>query len=258
MSDSFPAKEFDLSGQVALVTGAGRGLGRQMALDLARYGADVVLCSRTRTELELVAGEVEALGRRAMVQPVDVGSLTELSKMASAVDNYFGRLDILVNNAGMNVPQWAEEVTEEAWDRIMSVNVKGVFFCTQAVGRIMIRQKKGKIINVSSQAGSVGLIKRAAYCSSKGAVNQMTRVLALEWAKYGICVNAIAPTFVETAMTRPMFEDDEFKAYVQRNILLERIARPEDLTGALILLASGASDMITGHILLIDGGWTVH
>lgn len=258
MSDSFPAKEFDLSGQVALVTGAGRGLGRQMALDLARYGADVVLCSRTRSELELVAGEVEALGRRAMVQPVDVGSLTELSKMASAVDEYFGRIDILVNNAGMNVPQWAEEVTEEAWDRVMAVNVKGVFFCTQTVGRIMIRQKKGKVINVSSQAGSVGLIKRAAYCSSKGAVNQMTRVLALEWAKHGICVNAIAPTFVETAMTRPMFEDDEFKAYVQRNILLERIARPEDLTGALILLASGASDMITGHILLIDGGWTAH
>jgi NAD(P)-dependent dehydrogenase (short-subunit alcohol dehydrogenase family) len=258
MNDTTQCKEFDLTGKVAVVTGAGRGLGRGMALDLARYGADVVLCSRTRSELESVAEEIEALDRRAMVRPVDVGQVADLEAMAREAADAFGRIDILVNNAGLNVPQWAEEVTEEAWDRVMAINLKGAFFCAQAVGRVMIEQKHGKIINISSQAGSVGLIKRAAYCASKGAINQLTRVLAVEWAKHGICVNALGPTFVETDMTRKMFEDASFSHYVNSNILLDRLANPGDLTGALILLASGASDMITGHILHIDGGWTAH
>jgi len=140
----------------------------------------------------------------------------------------------------------------------MNVNVKGVFLCAQAVGRVMIRQKKGKIINISSQSGSVGLIKRSAYCSSKGAVNQLTRVLALEWGKHNICVNALAPTFVETPMTYPMLQEKSFRDYVMGNIVLGRLCKPEDLTGGLIFLASDASDMVTGHILHIDGGWTAH
>jgi 2-deoxy-D-gluconate 3-dehydrogenase len=258
MSVKIPFPEFDLSGKVALVTGAGRGIGRHMALDLARYGADVVLCSRTLSELEQVSGEVEAWGRKALVVPTDVGQIVEIERMTAAAVEHFGRIDILVNNAGTNVPQWAEEVTEEAWDRIMNINVKGVFFCAQTVGKVMIRQKKGKIINVSSQAGSVGLIKRSAYGASKGAVNQLTRVLALEWGKYNICVNALAPTFVETSLTRPMLEEKSFREYVMGNIPLGRLGKPEDLTGALIYLASDASDMVTGHILHIDGGWTAH
>jgi len=258
MNDSKQRPEFDLAGKVAVVTGAGRGMGRHMALDLARYGADLVLCSRTRAELEQVGGEVEALGRKALVVPVDVGQVAQIERMTATAVERFGRIDILVNNAGMNSPQWAEEVTEEAWDRIMNVNVKGVFFCAQAVGRVMIRQQKGKIINISSQSGSVGLIKRSAYCSSKGAVNQLTRVLALEWGKHRICVNALAPTFVETPMTRPMLEEKTFRDYVMGNILLGRLCKPEDLTGGLIFLASDASDMVTGHILHIDGGWTAH
>ncbi|MEW6333179.1 MAG: glucose 1-dehydrogenase [Thermodesulfobacteriota bacterium] len=258
MHDSKHRPEFDLAGKVAVVTGAGRGMGRHMALDLARYGADLVLCSRTLSELEAVGGEVEALGRRALVVPTDVGKTAEIERMTAAAVERFGRIDILVNNAGMNAPQWAEEVTEEAWDRVMNVNVKGVFFCAQAVGRVMIRQQKGKIINISSQSGSVGLIKRSAYCSSKGAVNQLTRVLALEWGKHHICVNALAPTFVETPMTRPMLEEKTFRDYVMGNILLGRLCKPEDLTGGLIFLASDASDMVTGHILHIDGGWTAH
>ena len=257
-NDRIPCPEFDLSGKVAVVTGAGRGMGQYMALDLARYGADVVLCSRTLSELEQVGGEVEALGRKALVVPTDVGRIAEIERMTAMAVERFGRIDILVNNAGMNIPQWAEEVTEEAWDRIMNINVKGVFFCAQAVGKVMIRQEKGKIINISSQAGSVGLIKRAAYCSSKGAINQLTRVLALEWGKHHICVNALAPTFVETPMTRPMLEEKSFRDYVMGNILLGRLCKPEDLTGGLIFLASDASDMVTGHILHIDGGWTAH
>jgi NAD(P)-dependent dehydrogenase (short-subunit alcohol dehydrogenase family) len=258
MNDRIPCPEFDLSGKVAIVTGAGRGMGRYMALDLARYGADLVLCSRTLSELEQVGSEVEALGRKALVVQTDVGRITEIERMTTMAVERFGRIDILVNNAGMNVPQWAEEVTEEAWDRIMNINVKGVFFCAQTIGKVMIRQKKGKIINISSQSGSVGLIKRSAYCSSKGAVNQLTRVLALEWGKHNICVNALAPTFVETPMTRPMLEEKSFRDYVMGNIVLGRLCKPEDLTGGLIFLASDASDMVTGHILHIDGGWTAH
>ena len=258
MSETIPCPEFDLTGKVAVVTGAGRGMGRYMALDLARYGADVVLCSRTKTELEEVGAEIEAMGRQALVVPADVCRVPEIERMTTAAVERFGKIDILINNAGMNIPQWAEEVTEEAWDRIMAVNVKGVFFCAQSVGRVMIRQKRGKIINVSSQAGSVGLIKRAAYGSSKGAVNNLTRVLALEWGKHNICVNALAPTFVETPMTRPMLSEKSFHDYVMGNILLGRLCRPEDLTGALIYLASDASNMVTGHILHIDGGWTAH
>jgi NAD(P)-dependent dehydrogenase (short-subunit alcohol dehydrogenase family) len=258
MNDKISRPEFDLSGKVAVVTGAGRGMGRYMALDLARYGADVVLCSRTLSELEQVRDEVEALGGKALVAPTDVGRIAEIERMTEMAVERFGRIDILVNNAGMNIPQWAEEVTEEAWDRIMNINVKGVFFCAQAVGKVMIRQKKGKIINISSQSGTIGLIKRSAYCSSKGAVNQLTRVLALEWGKHHICVNALAPTFVETPMTRPMLEEKSFRDYVMGNIVLGRLCKPEDLTGGLIFLASDASDMVTGHILHIDGGWTAH
>jgi len=257
-NDRIPCPEFDLSGKAAVVTGAGRGIGRYMALALARYGADVVLCSRTLSELEQVRGEVEALGRKALVAPTDVGRIAEIERMTEMAVERFGRIDILVNNAGINIPQWAEEATEEAWDRIMNVNVKGVFFCAQAVGKVMIRQKKGKIINISSQSGTIGLIKRSAYCSSKGAVNQLTRVLALEWGKHNICVNALAPTFVETPMTRPMLEEKSFRDYVMGNIVLGRLCKPEDLTGGLIFLASAASDMVTGHILHIDGGWTAH
>jgi 2-deoxy-D-gluconate 3-dehydrogenase len=258
MNDRIHCRDFDLSGKVAVVTGAGRGMGRYMALDLARYGADLVLCSRTLAELEAVGDEAEALGRKTLVVRTDVGQAGEIERMTALAVERFGRIDILVNNAGMNVPQWAEEVTEEAWDRVMNVNVKGVFLCAQAVGRVMIRQKKGKIINISSQSGSVGLIKRSAYCSSKGAVNQLTRVLALEWGKHNICVNALAPTFVETPMTYPMLQEKSFRDYVMGNIVLGRLCKPEDLTGGLIFLASDASDMVTGHILHIDGGWTAH
>ncbi len=249
-------KEFDLSKKVAIVTGAGRGIGYHIALALAKYGADLALCSRTMPELEAVAEEVRRIGRRVVVKEMDIQKISEIQEtVKEAVDEY-GRVDILVNNAGINIPQWAIDVTEDAWDRVMATNLKGLFFCAQAVGKVMIRQKKGKIINVSSQAGSVGLLQRAAYCSSKGGVNQLTRVLAIEWAKYNINVNAVAPTFIETPFTKPMFEKEGFREYVLDNIPLGRVGKPQDVIGAVIYLASDASDLVTGHTLLIDGGWT--
>lgn len=253
-----PFSEFDLSGKVAIVTGAGRGMGCHIALALAKYGADLVVCSRTISELEKVAEEARGFGSSVMIHQMDICRNSEIERMVEESVKALGHIDILVNNAGVNIPQWAVEITEDAWDKIMATNLKGLFFCAKAVGKVMIQQKKGKIINVSSQAGSVGLPQRAAYCSSKGGVNLLTKVLAIEWAQYNINVNAIAPTFIETPFTKPMFEKDGFCEYVLGNIPLGRVGKPEDVVGAVIYLASDASNLVTGHVLLIDGGWTAH
>ena len=257
-SESIKFPEFDLSGKVAMVTGAGRGLGYHIALALARYGADLVIGSRTVGELEKVGAEIEGLGRRVLIKPFDVRQTSGIHDVVEEALKTFHHIDILVNNAGTNIPQWAVDVTEEAWDTIMNLNLKGLFFVAQAVGKVMIRQKTGKIINVSSQAGSVGLLRRAAYGASKAGVNLLTKVLAIEWAPYNINVNAIAPTFIETPLAGPMLEDKEFRDYVLGNISLGRVGKPQDVVGAVIYLASAASDMVTGHVLLIDGGWTAH
>ena len=250
--------DFDLTGKVAMVTGAGRGIGYHIALAPAKYGADLVVCSRTVSELEKVGKEIEKLGRRVLIKRIDVRRIPEVHSLVEDAVKAFDHIDILVNNAGINIPQWAVDVTEEAWDNIMDINLKGLFFVAQAVGKVMIQQKKGKIINVSSQAGSVGLLRRAAYCTSKGGVNLLTKVLAIEWAPHNIKVNAIAPTFIETPMTQPLFQDKSFRDYVLGNISLGRLGKPEDVVGAVIYLASEASDLVTGHVLLIDGGWTAH
>jgi 2-deoxy-D-gluconate 3-dehydrogenase len=250
-----PFSEFDLSGKVALVTGAARGLGREYALALARYGADVVGCD-ILPEVKDIKPEIERLGRRALVHQADICKIPEIHAMVNESVSVFGHIDILVNNAGINIPQWAVDVTEEAWDRVINLNLKGLFFCCQAVGKVMIRQKKGKIINISSTMGSVGLERRSAYSSSKAGVNLLTKVMAIEWAPYNINVNAIAPTFVETPLTKPMFEEKGFRDSVLGKIPMGRIAQPKDVTGAVIYLASEASNMVTGHVLLIDGGWT--
>jgi NAD(P)-dependent dehydrogenase (short-subunit alcohol dehydrogenase family) len=251
-------EEFDLTGKVAVVTGAGRGLGYHFSLALAKYGADVVVCSRTGSELEKVAADVEQLGGRALIQSLDLTDIKSIQPMIDGTVKAFGRIDVLVNNAGINRPQWALEVTEEDWDLVMNTNLKGLFFCAQAAGRVMIQQRKGKIINISSDAGTVGLPRRAPYCASKGGVNLLTKVLAIEWAEYNINVNAIAPAFIETPLTRPMFKEKGFREYVLGHTPLGRVGKPADVTGAVVFLASESSDYMTGHVMLIDGGWTAH
>jgi 2-deoxy-D-gluconate 3-dehydrogenase len=248
-----------VDGKVALVTGAGSGLGQAIAVALAQAGADVALSElpgRDEAAAQTVRA-IEAAGRRAAAWPLDVTHLPTITEIVDRVHAHFGRIDVLVNNAGINVPRLALDVTEEDWDRVLDVNLKGAFFVAQAVARkALVPQGGGKIINVASQNGVIGFHHRAAYCSSKAGLVNLTRVLALEWARYRINVNAIGPTFIETPLTRPMFEDPAFREEVLSRIPLGRIGRPEDVAGAAVYLASPAADLVTGHTLLVDGGWT--
>ncbi len=254
--EKVPMPEFDLAGKVAIVTGAGRGIGYHIALALAKYGADLVLCSRAISELEGVKKEGEKFGRKVVIRRTDVTKIPEIHTMVEEAVKAFGHIDILINNAGINIVQRTIDVTEEAWDKIMNTNLKGLFFCAQAVGRVMIQQKKGKIINLSSQLGSVGIPQRAVYCSSKGGVNNLTKTLAVEWAPYNINVNAIAPCMLETPLTRHVLEKKENREFFLSKIPLGRIEGAEAVVGAAIYLASESSNLVTGHILLVDGGWT--
>lgn len=250
--------EFSLQDKVALVTGASRGIGRYLAAGLAKYGAHVIVTGRTVSQLEEAAQEVRQLGRECLVVSMDITRPSDIRAGVEKAFEHFGRIDILVNNAGINIPKPALEVTEEDWRRVIDSNLTGLFFCCQAVGRIMVNQKRGKIINISSQTGTVAIQMRAAYCASKAGVNLLTKELALEWGPHNINVNAVAPTFIETPMTKPMFENAAFKEMVLQKILLGRIGQPKDVLGAVIYLASEASDLVTGHVLLVDGGWTAH
>ena len=249
---------FSLGGSTALVTGGGTGLGRAIAIALAAHGADVAVTELPgKTELaDGTAEEIRALGRRAAAIALDVTDLGSVGALVPAVLDQLGRLDILVNNAGLNIQRHALEVSEEDWDRVLDVNLKGLFFCSQAVGRHMVSSGGGRIVNIASQMGLVGYWRRAAYCSSKAGVVNLTRVLAIEWAQHRITVNAIAPTFVLTPLTEPMFEDAAFKADVISRIPLGRLAEPDDVANAAVYLASPAAKMITGQTLAVDGGWT--
>ena len=245
--------------KIAVVTGTGSGLGRAIAIGLAQSGADVVLTELPERlkNAEETANEIAQAGRRAFVVPLDVTDLPGIREMVNVVIKEFGRIDILVNNAGIQIAKFAVDVTEEDWDRVLDVDLKGVFFTAQTVAiRAMIPQGNGKIVNIASQMGVVGGPRRAAYCAAKAGVVNLTRVLAFEWSKHKINVNAVAPTFVDTPLTRPMFEDLPFKEDVLARIPLGRLAKPEDVAGAVVYLSSSAADMVTGHTLLVDGGWT--
>lgn len=253
--DNFP--NFDLSGQVALVTGAARGLGRAIALALAHAGADVALGLREVSTGESLAREIEALGRRALPLQMDVSRLDQISSAVEAAAAHFGRLDILVNNAGLGPSNLAENVNEADFDLTVAVNVKGTFFASQAAGRVMMRQRHGRIINLSSQAGLVALPTESVYCLTKAAICHLTKCLAVEWGQYNITVNAVAPTFISTPGTDEALADPAFRADVIERIAgLHRVGEPMDVAGAIIFLASPAASLITGDTLLIDGGWT--
>jgi len=253
--DQFP--RFDLDGRTALVTGASRGLGRAIALALAHAGADVAVGVRDPATAGDLVGEIESMGRRGLAVRMDVLDLGQIATAVDEVVERLGRLDILVNNAGASPEAPAEDVIESNFDLTMGVNVKGVFFASQAAGRVMIRQGFGRIISLSSQAGFVALPTESVYCMSKAAVAHMTRCLAVEWGRHGITVNAVAPTFIRTPGTAAALADPVFEAEVLERIAgLHRIGEPVEVAGAVVFLASPAASLVTGHTLLIDGGWT--
>src|SRR6516164_3811708 len=249
--------QFGLSGQVALVTGAARGLGRSISLALAHAGADVALGLRDVATGNELAKEIEAIGRRVLPLQMDMTSLDQIGRAVNDTAAHFGRLDILVNNAGLSPENLAENVREEDFDVTLQVNLKGTFFASQAAGRVMIRQKRGCIINMSSQAGFVALPTESIYCMTKAAIAHLTKCLAVEWGKYNVRVNAVAPTFIHTPGTEPALADPAFRSNViDRIAALHRVGEPMDVAGAVVFLASPSASLITGHTLLIDGGWT--
>lgn len=254
-AQSFP--DFALGGQVALVTGAARGLGRAISLALANAGADVALGLRDISTGDSLAQEIRAMGRRALPLQMDVTRLDQIFSAVEKTVSAFGRLDILINNAGIAPENLAENFTEADFDATLAVNLKGTFFASQAAGRVMIRQKRGRIINLGSQAGSVALPGEPIYCMTKAAISHLTKCLAVEWGKHNITVNTVAPTFISTPGTDAALADPAFRAdVVERIAALHRIGEPSDVTGAVVFLASPAASLITGHTLLIDGGWT--
>jgi len=247
---------FDVRGQVALVTGAARGIGRACALALAQAGADVALGLRDARTGGDLAREIEGLGRRALPLQMDMTRLLEVRQAVDAAAAHFGRLDILVNNAGLAPENPAEDVREEDFDLTLAVNLKGTFFASQAAGRVMIRQKYGRIVNLGSQAGFVALPTESVYCMTKAAISHLTKCLAVEWARHDITVNAVAPTFIRTPGTAECLANDAFRADVLSRIPLGRIGEPMEVAAAVVYLASPAASLVTGTTLLIDGGWT--
>lgn len=248
---------FDLSGDVALVTGAARGLGRAIALALAHAGADIALGLRDVNTASDLAREIESMGRRVLRLQMDMTRPAQISVAVDAAVKHFGKLDILVNNAGLGPSNPAENVSEADFDLTVAVNLKGTFIASQAAGRIMIHQGRGRIINLSSQAGFVALPTESVYCMTKAAISHLTKCLAIEWGKYNITVNAVAPTFIRTPGTEEALADPAFhKDVIERIAGLHRIGEPMDVAGAVVFLASPAAALITGHTILIDGGWT--
>lgn len=246
----------DLQGKVALVTGASRGIGAAAARALAAAGCDLVLASRDKAALQRVAAEIERLGRRAVVHPIDLQRLDGIPGLVDRAVQELGRLDILVNNAGTNVRRPAVEFTEADWDTVVNLNLRAAFFCATAAGRVMVAQRSGKVVNVSSIASRVGLATGSIYAATKGGLSAFTRTLAVEWAPYNVQVNAVGPGYIRTALTAPLFASPEWVDRVTRRIPAGRTGEVDDLIGTILFLASPASDYVTGQTLFVDGGWT--
>ncbi len=248
---------FDLSGKVALVTGASRGIGAAAAVALAEAGCDVTLASRDKAALELVASRVAALGRRAVVHPIDLQRLDGIPGLFEDAVQGLGRLDILVNNAGTNIRRPAVEFSEADWDTVVNLNLRAAFFCAQAAGRFMVPQRSGKVVTIASIAGVVGLPTGSIYAATKAGVSAFTRTLAVEWAPHNVQVNCIGPGYIRTKLTEPLFANPGWVERVTRRIPMGRTGEVGDLLGTVLFLASPASDYMTGQTLYVDGGWIV-
>jgi NAD(P)-dependent dehydrogenase (short-subunit alcohol dehydrogenase family) len=244
-----------LVGKVAVVTGGGRGMGREIACAFADAGADVAVLDRSAEHLEEVRGEIEARGRRALVLEADLTDVGRLPAVFDAVVEALGGIDVLMNNAGVSPDGDAVDVTERDWDLAMDVNAKALFFCSREAGRHFIETgKRGKIVNTCSTYGQTAEAGLSVYCASKGAVLQITRALASEWARHGINANAVGPTLVSTAMTRELFQDDAYVSAFMARIPAGELPEPRDVADAVMFLAGPTSDMVHGHLLLVDSG----
>lgn len=249
-----------VDGKVALVTGAGSGIGKAVAEGLAHFGADVVITEITpKMELgQQVAKEIAGnTGKKVICVPLDLPDMKSIQAMTDAAVAEMGKIHILINNAGIQIAKPSLEVTEDDWDKVVDTNLKGAFFVSQSVAKQIIKQGEGgRIINIASQNGVIGYYNRAAYCSAKAGMVNLTRVLAIEWAEHGINVNAIGPTFIRTPLGEQTLKNKAFYDDIISHIPLRRIGEPEELIGAVVYLASDASTLVTGHTLLVDGGWT--
>ncbi|MHB9099561.1 MAG: SDR family NAD(P)-dependent oxidoreductase [Syntrophales bacterium] len=246
---------FSLQGKVALVTGAAQGIGREIALGFARYGADIVAIDLTDEKLLTLKNKIETQMRRCLVLKIDLAHGEQIERMVETAVNEMGKIDILANIAGVNVHKPAVEMTEKDWDFVLDINLKALFFCCQAVGKVMLRQGSGRIINMSSSFGVVGFGGRTAYAASKAAVANLTKTLALEWSPKGINVNAIAPGPVWTEARHELFSNPEFYANLVQKVPINRTAKPAEIVGPAIFLASEASSFVTGETILVDGGF---
>jgi NAD(P)-dependent dehydrogenase (short-subunit alcohol dehydrogenase family) len=247
---------FDLSGKVAVVTGASRGLGQYFGRALAKAGADLVITSRKLSSLSNFKQEIESLGRKALAVQVDVLSQSDIENMVRAAIKEYGKIDILVNNAGLNIRSPSADFSWEDWDTVLDTNLKGNFFCAQAVAKEMIKRKYGRIINMGSCTCVFGMEGITPYTASRGGVLMMTKSLAAEWGRYGITVNVLAPGWFKTAQNAALYENKQWVEYITNRIPLNRPGLPHDLDGTVIFLASDASAYITGQIILVDGGFT--
>ncbi len=250
---------FQLTGKTAIVTGASRGIGKAISKGLAQAGANLVLVSRNIIALEEVATEIRTFGKEVVPIAADIGASEEIEKAVDTALKVFPKIDILVNDAGISpILKKAEEVTLREWEEIVRVNLTGTFLFCQAVGRVMIQQGAGKIINIVSVGAVVGFPRQIAYCASKGGILQLTKVLAIEWARYNIQVNAIGPAYLETDLTKGMRESQVISENLLRRTPMGRFGKPEEVVGAALYLASDTSSYVTGQTLFVDGGWLAY